>query len=114
MRPNLRTRGMQIFMRYFRGACIAVVSAFCVPKPLPWASFEKEVMPVFEFINPDDPKKRSKAKSHIAKRAHQKKRLHEAASFLFASRIPAQLQDSFQTSISQLDVRDQYLLEWCK
>lgn len=38
-------------------------------------------MPVFEFVNPDDPTARSKAKSHVARKAHREKRLREIESY---------------------------------
>jgi hypothetical protein len=38
-------------------------------------------MPIFEFVNPDDPAARSKAKSHVARKAHREKRLREIESY---------------------------------
>jgi hypothetical protein len=38
-------------------------------------------MPVFEFVNPDDPAARRKAKSHVARKAHREKRLREIETY---------------------------------
>lgn len=62
-------------------------------------------MPVFEFVDPDDPAARSKAKSHVARKAHREKRLREIESY--RSRVdpaPKSARNPSDTSSSTLDV----------
>lgn len=61
-------------------------------------------MPVFEFVDPDDPTARTKAKSHVARKAHQEKRLREIRSYQSRVKpVTKVVQSSSHASTSTLD-----------
>jgi hypothetical protein len=62
-------------------------------------------MPVFKFVDPDDPTALSKAKSHVARNAHRKKRLHEIESYRSCvDPAPKSIQSTGHASSSTSDV----------
>jgi hypothetical protein len=61
-------------------------------------------MPVFEFVNPEDPGARTRAKSHVARKAHREKRLREIEVFRNRARpTPESVQGSSHAGTSLPD-----------
>jgi cellulase/cellobiase CelA1 len=61
-------------------------------------------MRVFEFVNPEDPAARTRAKSHVARKAHREKRLREIEAFQNRARpTPTSVQRSGHASTSLPD-----------